>query len=174
MKYALILALIGTAHAQTVTVQEGGRATLAAPALVEYGARDKWVYRIAPAGALMCNNSAAGGDPIVNVRKECRAYLINTASCSPRLMGGTGQGGAFGGGVDGVWHAFWCPSTSGPRLRIMAGTWPATLEAARCINSSTDTLSTSIRKCAAAEVTAEPLRSIWSSDLRQIVSSKPQ
>jgi hypothetical protein len=174
MRYALILALIGTAHAQTVVVAEGGRATLAAPALVEYGARDRWAYRYAPAGSLMCNNAAAGGDPIVNVRKECRAYLINTASCSPRLMGGTGQGGAFGFGTSGVWHSFWCPSVTGPRLRIMAGSWAATAEAATCINSSTETVANAIRSCAQAEVTAEPLRSIWSSDLRQIVSSKPQ
>lgn len=174
MRYALILAILGTAHAQTVVVAEGGRATLAAPALVEYGARDKWAVRVMSAGSLTCNNAVMGGDPIVGTAKTCRAHLINAATCTPRLMGGTGQGGTFGFGVNGVWHAFWCPSVSGPRLRIMAGTWSATMEAAKCVNDSQLSLSAAIKQCSQAEVTGEQLLPIWSSSLTQILNSRPQ
>lgn len=154
------IAMTGAAQAQTLTLQPKQTVLLGSPALMTQGTSLK---------------ATAPGEVVCTGTQPCTLTLINTATCTPRLMGGTGQGGAFGVGPAGVWHAFWCPSVSGPRLRVMAGTWAGTLTAAECINKSQDSLSKAIRACSPDDITSAELMPVWSAvgHLKTIQASRP-
>lgn len=105
--------------------------------------------------------------------KACTVYPLNTAACTARLMGGTGVNAQVGGGLSGAWMSWWCPSTRGPQLRVLVGTWTGTLAAVECINKSGKTPAQALPGCAPDNPTSAALLPIWRGSISQILSSKP-
>ena len=169
---AIALSLPLVAQAQTLTVREGGTVVLPAPALVEYGVRDKWHRRIMSSGTLRCGN-ALFDDPYPGWGKSCKAHLINTSSCLPRIMGGAGVSELHGVGVSGPWYTYWCPASDGPRLRVLAGTWGGAYLGVTCITRTPGPLADALKTCAPDDVTSPELVYVWSGNKGAIAESKP-
>jgi hypothetical protein len=105
--------------------------------------------------------------------KSCAVYPVNVATCTPKLMGGSGVNTQVGGGISGAWLSTWCPSAKGPQLRILAGTWIGTLAAVDCINRSGKTPAQALPMCAPESPFSKGLLPIWRDSVGPILASRP-
>lgn len=164
---ALACLFLSGAQAQVTEGQQ-------APAGVHrYGADTRWVYGYLPSPA-SCSNATFKADPAPGVVKRCEPVPINAASCVLPVMGGAGLNPDFGFGASGGWLSWWCPSTKGPQLRIVAGPTLASLSAMKCFVTSTESPSKSLAKCAPAKVTDPGPRAVWEPVIGQILGTVPK
>lgn len=164
---ALLLAYV-SAVAQ---VPEGSAITISG--IYRYGTDSKaaHAYVTAPAS---CSN-ATFGDPAPSKAKTCALVPVNAASCVLPVMGGAGQAPDFGFGSAGGWVSWWCPSTKGPQLRVVAGSVLASISSMKCFVSSTESPSRSLAKCAPGSALDAGPRAAWTDreTLARIVATKP-
>jgi hypothetical protein len=96
----LLLALAGTAHAQTWTriATENQTFTVPAGTTVRYGAGTAWIARTL-GGTVQCSNAFFGSDPIKMTAKVCETLVVDVLppappkpppSCWPAQVGGSG------------------------------------------------------------------------------------
>lgn len=146
----------------------------ATPAVYRFGIDNRWAYAYVPRAA-QCNRLAFGGvDPAPGVVKRCEPVPINAASCVLPVMGGAGLNPDFGFGSGGGWLSWWCASTKGPQLRIVAGPTLASLAAMKCFVTSTESPSKSLAKCAPAKATDPGIRAVWEPSIGQILETVPK
>lgn len=144
------------------------------PGVYRFGADSRWSYAYVPQKA-QCNRLTFGGtDPAPGVVKRCEPVPINAASCVLPVMGGAGLNPDFGFGASGGWLSWWCASTKGPQLRIIAGPTMASLAAMRCFVTSVESPSKSLAKCAPAKVTDPGPRGVWEPVIGQILATVPK
>ena len=144
------------------------------PAVYRFGIDTRWVYAYVPRAA-QCNRLAFGGvDPAPGVVKRCEPVPINLASCVLPVMGGAGLNPDFGFGASGGWLSWWCASTKGPQLRIVAGPTMASLAGMKCFVTSTESPSKSLAKCAPAKATDPGPRAVWEPVIGQILATVPK
>jgi len=130
----------------------------------------------APVAALIVADGSAtyiGTTAMPCPGKACAVYPLNVATCTAKLMGGTGVKAQVGGGISGAWMSWWCPSTKGPQLRLLVGTWSGTLAAVECINKSGKTPAQALPTCAPDSPDSPALLPIWKGSAKQILASKP-
>lgn len=169
----LALALACTTLTVQAQVVENQPIT-ATPAVYRFGIGTRWAYAYVPRAA-QCNRLAFGGvDPTPGVVKRCEPVPINAASCVLPVMGGAGLNPDFGFGSAGGWLSWWCPSTKGPQLRIVAGPVKASLAAMKCFVTSTESPSKSLAKCAPAKTTDPGIRAVWEPVIGQILATVPK
>lgn len=144
------------------------------PGVYRFGADTRWSYAWVPKAA-QCNRHAFGGvDPAPGVVKRCEPVPINAASCVLPVMGGGGLNPDFGFGASGGWLSWWCASSKGPQIRIVAGGVLASLAAMRCFVTSTESPSKSLTKCAPAGAMDPGPRAVWEPVIGQILATVPR
>lgn len=144
------------------------------PGVYRFGADSRWSYAWVPRAA-QCNKHAFGGiDPAPGVVKRCELVPINAASCVLPVMGGGGLNPDFGFGASGGWLSWWCASTKGPQLRIVAGPTLASLAAMKCFVTSTESPSKSLARCAPAGAMDPVPRAVWEPVIGQILATVPK
>lgn len=162
------LLLSGAVQAQVTEGQQ-------APAGVHrYGADTRWVYGYLPAPAL-CSNATFKADPAPGVVKRCEVVGINTTTCVLPIMGGAGLKPDFSfSATTGGWMSWWCASTKGPQLRIVAGGLMASIAAAKCFVTSSEAPSKTLARCAPAKATDPGIRAVWEPSIAQILATVPR
>lgn len=143
------------------------------PAVYRFGIDTRWVYAYVPT-ASSCTRQVFGSDPAPGVVKRCEPVPINSASCVLPVMGGAGLNPDFGFGSGGGWLSWWCASTKGPQLRIIAGPTLASLSAMKCFVTSNESPSKSLAKCAPAKATDPGPRGVWEPVIGQILATVPK
>lgn len=58
---------------------DGSTCLTASPALAAYGAAERWMYELMPAGSFACNATTFGGDPAPGINKACYLTVSSTA-----------------------------------------------------------------------------------------------
>ena len=158
-----------SAQAQVIENQQ----ITSVPAVYRFGIDSRWVYAYVPK-ASSCTRQVFGSDPAPGVVKRCEPVPINAASCVLPVMGGAGLNPDFGFGSGGGWLSWWCASTKGPQLRIVAGPTLASLAAMKCFVTSTESPSKSLAKCAPAKATDPGPRGVWEPVIGQILATVPK
>lgn len=169
----ITLAMCCAAFAAQAQVVEGQPIT-AVPGVYRFGVDTRWAYAYVPKAA-QCNRLAFGGsDPAPGIVKRCESVPINLASCVLPVMGGGGLNPDFGFGASGGWLSWWCASTKGPQLRIVAGPTLASLAAMKCFVTSIESPSKSLAKCASISATSPVIRAVWEPSIAQILETVPK
>jgi len=158
-----------SAQAQVVENQQ-----LTTPGVYRFGIDTRWAYGYITQ-AKPCSIQTFGGvDPAPGVVKRCEAVPINLASCVLPVIGGAGLNPDFGFGSGGGWLSWWCASTKGPQLRIVAGPTLASLAAMKCFITSTESPSKSLARCAPAKAADPGPRGVWEPVIGQILATVPK
>lgn len=168
----LVLALACTTLTVQAQVVENQPIT-SVPAVYRFGIDTRWAYAYVPT-ASSCTRQVFGSDPAPGVVKRCEPVPINAASCVLPVMGGGGINPDFGFGASGGWLSWWCASTKGPQLRIVAGPTLASLAAMKCFVTSSESPSKSLAKCAPAKTTDPGIRAVWEPVIGQILATVPK
>lgn len=176
MIFKLLLTLITSllcfsARAQTAT--EGSTVTIV-PSIYRFGIDTRWVYGWQPSNFYCGRGSFGNVDPAPGVVKKCEQVSINEATCVLPTQGGSGVNPDFTFGSLGGVLSWWCPSTKGPQLRILTGSYLASLSAMGCYVKSTESPSKTMAKCAPASVMLPALRSIWEPQIGRILATAPK
>lgn len=167
----LILACaLQPAQAQVIENQQ----ILVTPGVYRFGVDTRWAYAWVPKAAACTRQTFGGVDPALGVVKRCEVVPINAASCVLPVMGGGGINPDFGFGASGGWLSWWCASTKGPQLRIVAGPTLASLAGMKCFVTSTESPSKSLARCAPAKVTDPGPRAVWEPVIGQILATVPK
>lgn len=146
----------------------------ATPAVYRFGIDTRWVYAYVPTASSCTRQTFGGVDPAPGVVKRCEPVPINAASCVLPVMGGAGLNPDFGFGASGGWLSWWCASTKGPQLRIVAGPTLASLAAMKCFVTSTESPSKSLARCAPTKTTDPGIRAVWEPVIGQILATVPK
>jgi hypothetical protein len=90
-------------------------------------------------------------------------------------MGGTGVNVDLSINVTGSgWVSWWCPSTKGPQLRLLASPGLTdTIKGVRCFLAASAP-SKGVEQCASADINSAPLVAAWRSDWQRIQATKPK
>lgn len=178
MTQALPRLLAGLALAcTTLTVQaqvvENQQIT-SVPSIYRFGIDTRWTYAYVNTASPCTRQTFNGVDPAYGVVKRCEPVPINAASCVLPVMGGSGINPDFGFGAAGGWLSWWCASTRGPQLRIIAGPTMASLAGMKCFVTSAESPSKSLAKCAPVRVTDPSVRAVWEPVIGDILASMPK
>lgn len=158
-----------SAQAQVVENQP-----ITTPGIYRFGIDTRWVYGYLTTAKPCTRQTFGGTDPAPGVVKRCEPVPINAASCVLPVMGGAGLNPDFGFGASGGWLSWWCASTKGPQLRIVAGPTLASLAAMKCFVTSTESPSKSLARCAPAKATDPGPRAVWEPVIGQILATVPK
>ena len=164
------LLLSGAVQAQVVENQQ----ITSVPSVYRFGIDTRWVYGYVPKASTCTRQTFGGTDPAPGVVKRCEPVPINAASCVLPVMGGGGINPDFGFGSGGGWLSWWCASTKGPQLRIVAGPTLASLAAMKCFVTSSESPSKSLARCAPAKATGPGPRGVWEPVIGQILATVPK
>lgn len=168
-----ILLVTANKGAQAQSVTERQHFKLSAPAAVWYGAGGKFTVKWLPAGTHLCSN-ALFGDPNDGVVKSCRSTaFLDTLTCYPSQLGGTGSRAAWGVVLTPVvqgWAGWWC----GDRVQVVAcladGCKPDVAKGV--IASVSDILNVQVKTYRTESVDSERLKAIWQPHLSEINAMK--
>jgi hypothetical protein len=96
-------------------------------------------------------------------------------TCVPKVMGGSGVNVDVSINITGSgWVSWWCPSTKGPQLRLLASPGLTdTIKGVRCFLAASAP-SKGIEQCASADINSAPLVAVWQSDWQRIQATKPK
>jgi hypothetical protein len=97
-------------------------------------------------------------------------------TCVPRVMGGSGVNVDLSINVTGSgWVSWWCPSTKGPQLRLLASPGLTdTIKGVRCFMAASTGPTKAIESCAPADIGSPALKAVWQSDWQRIQATKPK
>lgn len=159
--------------AQAQSVNENQSFKLNSPAAVWYGAASKFTVKWLPAGTHLCGNKLFG-DPSYGVVKSCRTTaFLDTLTCYPAQLGGTGSRAAWGVVLSPVvqgWAGWWC----GDKMQVVAcvadGCKPEVAKGV--IASVSDILNVQVKSFRTESVDSERLKAVWVPHLAEINAMK--
>jgi hypothetical protein len=154
-------------------IREDQTFAITSPTAVWYGAGAKFTTKTLLAGTHKCSNSTFG-DPNYGVVKTCRSTaFVDTVTCYPAQLGGTGSRAAWGVSLSPVqaWAGWWCDG----RLQVVAcaasGCLPDT--ARRVLSTTSNTLNTELKSARTEHIDSPALRAVWEPHMAEIVAARP-
>jgi len=141
----------------------------AVPGLYRYGAGGpKWAYTW-QTKPFACGRSTFPSDPAPGKAKTCEKLTINSISCLPAILGGSGLKPDVSLGLSGGLLSWWCPSSAGPQLRIVAGDLLASASAARCFVTASTGPAAALAACAPGSAMDAGPRAVWEPEIARIL-----